>query len=115
MKQNHTHKEVTRRKNTQSVKNQKAGYPEVIGLAPCLGRSDQPCFSHRAWSCPGLGSAVWLAVTYAFPPPLPRRLGANILLPGPLGAPVAGGGVWRCLATEQASPREKPTPVWAGS
>lgn len=79
MKQNHTHKEVTRRKNTQSVKNQKAGYPEVIGLAPCLGRSDQPCFSHRAWSCPGLGSAAWLAVTYAFPP-TPEEAGGQYSL-----------------------------------
>lgn len=114
MKQNHTRKEVTRRKNTQSVKNQKAGFPEAIGLAPCLGRSDQPCFSHRARSCPGLGSDTWLEVTSAFPPLL-RRLGANILLPGPLGAPVAGSGVWRCPATEQASPRERLTPEWAGS
>lgn len=114
MKQNHTHKEVTRRKNTQSVKNQKAGFPEVIGLTPCFGRSDQPCFSHGAWSCPGLGSATRLEVTCAFPL-LPRRPGANILLPGPLGAPVAGSGVWRCPATEQASPRERPTPAWAGS
>lgn len=95
MKQNHTRKEVTRRKNTQSVKNQKADFPEAIGLAPCLGRSDQPCFSHRARSCPGLGSDTWLEVTSAFPPLL-RRLGANILLLVPwvhLWLAVGCGGV----------------------
>lgn len=29
-------------------------------MAPRLGCSDQPCFPHWAWSCPRLGSAMWL-------------------------------------------------------
>lgn len=43
MKQKSHNTEVTRRKDTQSVKSQEAGFSEVIGLAPHLGRSDQSC------------------------------------------------------------------------
>lgn len=92
MKQKSHQYRSDRRKNTQSVKNQEADFSEAIGLAPRLGRSDQPCLSHRAGSSLGRGSAMWLETTSAFPSLL-GRAGSKTVLPGPLGAPVAGSGV----------------------
>lgn len=50
--------------------------------APHLGRSDRPCFSHRAWFCPGWVQPWSWEMTSASPPLLSGP-GAKALVPGP--------------------------------
>lgn len=82
---------MTRRRNTQSVKTQEAGFSGVIGLALVLAALTSPAARTEPGPARGWVRPHGWEVTSAFSPD-PRRPRAKTLVTGPLGAPVAGSG-----------------------